>query len=676
MPLIKKTLLILCCSLFVCQSVLAQLAITYPIPRMVVQRNQSNTATLYVAGTFSIPIDRIETRLVPTTIANRVSVDWTLLEDQPKNGFYQGSIVAPAGLFRLEVRGIRDEKTISSAFISTVGIGEVFVVAGQSNAMGLPNLGAKGASDRVVSFNAWNRFWNKNDALESSDKPFPTPTFSTLSATSLVYPTGETAWCWGELGDYIADRYSVPVAFFNVAIPATVAENWSNTAGGLPAKNIFNSTIWPFLQPYSNLRNTLQYYNSQFGIRAILWHHGESDAVPLKTPMEAYKQDIQYLIDRSREDFGRNMTWVVARSSISPAGPVPSSEIIQAQNSLIKTPNNNVWEGPNTDSIQSPRPAHGHFENILNSIQGISEYAASWKKQLNDKFFKESAPHQPQQFLRTGLIPSEIPAGTTFSVPYTLSGFSTKPDVSIQLLNGKGLFVAEIGRDKGNYAARVYLPDTLSKGQYFLRVVATNPFMTGAQSTPFQVTAPNSLINPFLDVQIEQGETTTSVHWLTAQEPAGSRFFIERRDNSGTYQSIGTTMAATDNQLSHLYSFIDLIKHTDEDSYRIRLEQPNGLVQFSKKIVLASKDESLFQPAVYPNPSDGTNLTVSLPRSGQWNFLLTNMNGQIVWQQSNIAISATHTTTISLTSGLATGLYILQLQNADQYYTKQLLIRR
>lgn len=61
-------------------------------------------------------------------------------------------------MLRLEVRGIRDGKTVSSAIISAVGIGEVFVIAGQSNAMGLPKLGAKGASDRVVAFNAWNRF--------------------------------------------------------------------------------------------------------------------------------------------------------------------------------------------------------------------------------------------------------------------------------------------------------------------------------------------------------------------------------------------------------------------------------------------------------------------------------------------------------------------------------------
>lgn len=99
-----------------------------------------------------------------------------------------------------------------------------------------------------ASFNAWNRFWNKNDVLESADQPFPHPTFTPLADTSLVFPTGQTAWCWGELGDHLADRYGVPVAFFNAAIPATVAENWSRTAAGQEAVNIFNSKLWSTLR--------------------------------------------------------------------------------------------------------------------------------------------------------------------------------------------------------------------------------------------------------------------------------------------------------------------------------------------------------------------------------------------------------------------------------------------
>ena len=669
-----KTLFILSYCLLNSSFVVAQLTITYPIARMVVQRNQENKATLYVAGLFSVPVDRIEARLVPILATSRVYVDWTTVQERPQGGFFQGSIVAPAGSFRLEVRGLRNDKTVSSAFVSSVGIGEVFVIAGQSNAMGIPNLGAKGASERVVVFNAWNRFWNKDNALESSDKPFPTPVFSTLSATSLVFPTGETAWCWGELGDNLADRYNVPVAFFNVAIPATVAENWSNSAQGTPAKNIFNSTIWPFLQPYSNLRNTLQYYNSQFGIRAILWHHGESDAMPLHTPMDTYRQDIQFLIDRSRLDFGRTMTWVIARCSITPASPTPSPDIRQAQTLLTQTLGNYVWAGPDTDTIQSPRPTHGHFENSQNGIQGISEYATAWKKNLSDQFFRESQPHQPQQFIQTGLVPSEIPAGSFINVPYETIGYADHPEVVVQLLDSKGWFVAEVGRTKKNHAVQVYLPDTLRGGQYQFRVVATTPTLAGAPSLPFQLVPGNRPLNPFIDVQTEQDEATTHVHWLTTQEPAGSRFFIERRTDSELYESIGSVDALTDGQRSHLYSFTDTNQLVNQNSYRVRLERPDGLIQYSNRVVLGLDNKLFVQPALYPNPSDGTALTLKLPRSGQWTLTLTNAMGQMVWHKSVTAF-INQPVTVSPGSDLTTGLYQLELQSAEYYFTKPVLIQ-
>ncbi|CAN5389147.1 hypothetical protein BH09BAC4_BH09BAC4_11790 [soil metagenome] len=675
MILFRTTFLFLGCWLLASLPSVAQLTITYPIPRMVVQRNQENNAPLYIAGTFSIPIDRVEARLVPVSIANRLSIDWTLLQDKPQNGLYQGKIIVPAGSFRLEVRGIRDEKTVSSAVVSSVGVGEVFLIAGQSNAMGIPDLGAKGASERVVSYNAWNRFWNKDNALESSDKPFPVPTFTTLEATSLVYPTGQTAWCWGELGDHIADRYSLPVAFFNVAIPATVADNWSATADGTSAKNIFNSTIWPFLQPYSNLRNALQYYHSQFGLRAVLWHHGESDAVPLQTPTETYRKDIQHLIDRSRADFGRNMTWVVARCSISPAGPTPSPAIINAQTLLANTPNNNVWLGPYTDTIQSPRQQHGHFENIANGIQGISRFATAWNENLNDKFFKESQPSQPQQFISTGLIPSSISAGTTISVPYEAVGFASKPNVVVQLLNAQGLFIAEVGRDKGNRSVPVYLPDTLSRGLYRMRVVATSPVLAGTPTNSFLVTSVGRPINPFIEVQVEQIDSTTHVHWLTAQEPPGSRFFIERKDGSDKYQTIGTANVLNDGQFSHLYSFTDPGKPSGKNPYRIRLEQPDGQLVFSTDIILAVPGEQLPPPTVYPNPNDGTQVTMHFPKGGQWNLTLINLSGQIVWQQ-RITTLANQPATIPLAANLPVGLYSLHMQSADYRYTKQLLIQR
>ena len=683
MPLSTKRLLLLFCRFFLLilsSSARAQLSASYPLPHMVVQRDKQNKAPLYVAGLFSLPVDRVEARLIRLASVSNQPVDdqptdWTLVQDHPQNGQFRGVMIAPAGFFRLEIRGMRDKQTVSATSVSPVGVGEVFLVAGQSNAMGLPQLGAKGATDRVVSFSAWNRFYNKNDEFESSDNPFPHPTFSPLTASNLVFPTGETAWCWGELGDHIADRYNVPVAFFNVAVPATVAGNWSSTANGKTAINIFNSKPWPFLQPYSNLRNALQYYHNLFGIRAVLWHHGESDAIPLRTPLDDYRRYVQETIDHSRADFGRNLTWVIARCSISPKGPVSSTAVVGAQVQLAQTPGNNVWLGPDTDIIQLPRPEHGHFENIAGGVQGLSIYAEAWNRNLTDAFFEQSQPHQPRQFIQTGLVPSEIPAGAEVGVPFETLGFTAPTPVVVQLLNERGWYVAEVGKGWSNAPLRVKLPDTLSTGQYRMRVVATAPILAGVPSSSFRVTASGRDIRPFIDVQSERTDSTVRVYWLTAQEPVNSRFSIERRDDAGIFQPVGSLAPPTDGQLSHLYGFKDPVARSGDNVYRIRLEPPSGRVQFSNDMVLGLPNEPGRVPLVYPNPNDGRELTLRLPRSGIWTCHLRDAAGRLVWQQT-VSATADQPLTTPLPATLTNGLHTLHLLRDGQQHTQRLLIKR
>lgn len=680
MPLSTQRLLLLSGWILLSPSAWAQLSVSYPLPRLVIQRDRQNQAPLYVAGLFSRPVDRVEARLVrltsaPSQAIDDRSADWTLVQDHPQNGQFRGVITAPAGFFRLEVRGVRNNQTVSATSVPQVGVGEVFLVAGQSNATGLPQLGAKGATDRVVSFNAWNRFWNKNDVFESSDNPFPHPTFSSLAATNLIFPTGETAWCWGELGDQIADRYNVPVAFFNVAMPATVAESWSTTANGKPAINIFNSKAWPFLQPYSNLRNALHYYHNLFGIRAVLWHQGESDAIPLRTPQDDYRRYVQDVIDHSRADFGRNLTWVVAQCSISPKGPIPSTAVVGAQVQLAQTPGNNVWLGPNSDLIQSPRPEHGHFENIAGGIQGISTYADAWNRNLTDAFFEQSQPHQPRQFIQTGLVPSEIPVGTEVGVTIETLGFTAPTPVVVQLLNERGWYVSGLGKGWSNAPVRVKLPDTLSTGMYRLRVVATAPVLAGVPSLPFRVTASGRDIRPFIDVQTERIDSTVRVYWLSAQEPPNSRFRVERRDDTGIFQPVGSLETPTDGQLSHLYAFQDPVARSGDDVYRIRLELPNGRVQFSNDVVLALANEPGRVPLIYPNPNDGRELTLRLPRSGVWTYQLRDLVGRLVWQQT-VSAPVNQPLTTPLPTTLTNGIYTLHLLRDGQHHAQRLLIKK
>ncbi|GAB3991137.1 hypothetical protein GCM10028807_20480 [Spirosoma daeguense] len=651
----------------------AQLEIIYPTARIVIQRGTDNKASLFIAGTYALPVDRIEARVLSVTASMGQSADWQVITPSPQNGIFQGTLRVSGGLYRLEVRGLRQQRVMMQSAVERVGVGEVFLVAGQSNAMGLPDLGSKGASERVVSINGTNTFLNSDNVMVSADKPFAPPVLSPLRATNLVFPMGESAWCWGDLGDAIADKHNVPVAFFNVGFPGTVAENWSYTAHGQTATNIFTSKSWPFLQPYANLRNTLQYYHSQLGIRAVLWHHGESDAVPYNTPLDEYRRLIQDLIDQSRQDFGQNMPWVVARCSITPSGPVSSTAIIGAQNALIKTPGNNVWAGPDTDTIQTPRPTHGHFENIAGGKQGLTEFGLSWHRSMTDQFYNSTKPIQPQQFLRIGLLPSQIPVGKEVLVPYDQMGYSAKPDVAVQLLNQTSTFVTNVSAVASNNTLRVRLPDTLRTGLYQLRIIAKSPVLPSAPSALFRVVGAGQPLNPLRDVQAETDGNTIHIHWQSAQEPPGSRFVIERSEGRDQYVSIGSVASATDGLPYHLYSFTSPDSQTATGTYRIRLDLPDGTSVYNPDAFITGNAEPLPKPQIFPNPSNGKTLTVQLPESGQWQLSLINIAGQRINQQmvtatANVAVSVAFDTLLS------EGMYLIQLTYRDHVHTQRLLV--
>lgn len=652
---------------------LAQLEVVYPISRMVVQRNNNNKAQLTIAGTYSVPVDRIEVRLRSVSKKNPYQSDWMLLQANPQHGVFQGAITADGGWYILDVRGLREGRMVSMAQVDRVGVGEIFLISGQSNAMGVPNLGAKSASERVVSFDANNTFYNKNDVLEAPDGPFPVPVFTQLLDRSSVFPGGSTSWSWGELGDLIADRFDVPVAFFNASWPATVAENWSATAKGNSTMNIYVSKIWPYLQPYSNLRNSLLYLHSQFGIRTIIWHHGESDSNTLRTSTDEYRRLVQDLIDGSRRDFAKGLTWMISRNSVGHIFPDPVLSIVNAQNQLIQAPGNNVWPGPDTDGVQKPRPSHGHFENVKNGTQGLTQFARAWNEALTDDFFKKSQVILPAGFIRTGLIPAEVPAGAELVVPFTQTGLDNNADFAVHLVDSKGYFIQELGRSKSS-PIRLRLPASLDAGTYRLRVVAAKPVLPGVPSTPFRIVASGKPFRTMLDAQVETVGVMTEISWLTAQEPLNGYFVVERLDSQGQYQPLGQVQTRADGALHHLYTFVDKEPLEGANKYRVRHELPSGTVQYSAEMI-SSPMGDVSEPFLFPNPTNGENLSIRFPESGSWEITLLDLTGKIRWQQSVLAI-ANRVVPLSLPTDLMDGAYLMQLHNETHRTTRKLIIHR
>ena len=294
----------------------AQLQVTFPVSRAVFQRGTNGRGTFSIAGSYYQAVDQIQARVTP--IQGGTATDWVTIQTNPQGGNFLGSFTANGGWYRLEVRAVRGGNQIgNSATVDRVGVGEVFILSGQSNAQGIDNPIPSGQiepEDRVNTVN-----YDNSLSHSLNDPPFPNIT----KMPSGVYYSlrGVGSWAWGWLGNQIANRFNVPVLFINTAFAGTDIESWRASANGERATNIFcrecpgDDKFYPVGMPYGNLKLGLQYYASLFGVRSVLWMQGETDNTPLGTSSDEYKGKLKYVIEKSRNDTGKELTWVVSQTS-------------------------------------------------------------------------------------------------------------------------------------------------------------------------------------------------------------------------------------------------------------------------------------------------------------------------------------------------------------------------
>ncbi len=402
----KNKVILLGIGMFIGSPVWGQLSITFPFDGAVFQRSTSNNATITIAGSYVGAVERIEARLTP--VAGGTGIGWSGIDYNPRNGIYTGSLSGvTGGWYTLEVRSILFNNVITTVSLSRVGVGEVFVIAGQSNVQGVENHGHKASLDAQgrVKYIDWV-LPCPDGICQNAEPPFPViATLTNAGQGVRLSPNGSTSWAWGELGDALMNRFNVPVLFFNAAAGGSSVGNWSRSADGLFSPNVFAGFLYAGNAdfPYYYLRKALNYYASMFGVRAVLWHQGESDALKNRnedpndnTSAAEYRDSLNYVISRSRSNSNKTLlSWVVAQGSYwldAGGGPGTDSEVISGQNLTIN-PANNIFAGPNSDNIQIPRPDGVHLENVTGGIQGISELASGWNTFLDNTFFATSTPY-------------------------------------------------------------------------------------------------------------------------------------------------------------------------------------------------------------------------------------------------------------------------------------------
>ena len=345
-----------------------RVAITTPVEMQVVQRTTREMGVLDVSGTVVAPAGCV---VEASVVGEGVGERWVALSDLKEGqGSYRGVISVPSGgWYRLRVRVRRDAEILTEGQVAKVGVGEVFVVAGQSNSANHGEERLKVKTGRVTAFNG--RGW------QVADDPQP----GASGGGGSFVPA---------FADAMTERFGVPVGLVAVGSGGTSVREW------LPAGSRFTN-------PPTVLGNVVKMESGEWesrgglhanlvarlkglgapGFRAVLWHQGESDANQADRSRTLvgglYTRYLGDVIRSARDAAGWEMPWFVAQVSYHTPDDPGSEDIRLAQAALWRE--GVALEGPDTDALTGPM-RDGGGKGVHFSGDGQRAHGRLWAEKV------------------------------------------------------------------------------------------------------------------------------------------------------------------------------------------------------------------------------------------------------------------------------------------------------
>lgn len=229
-----------------------------------------------------------------------------------------------------------------ATYVQRVGVGEVFIVAGQSNVAGWSESLFLGSSEgvRLGTLGDGRIQWRRADDPQ------------------VVFGGGSV---WPIVGQELSARTGLPVGFINVAHGGSSIREWQK--GG---------------RLYARLLKALKATRPHY-VRAILWAQGESDS---DLTGEQYAHYLSVLIEGINEDLQSGqytVPWLVARSSYNKGkvsdGPSDGVDAV-VQSGLAQS-------GPDTDLLG---PEYREADNLHFNAAGTRAAAALWTEVLMEDY--------------------------------------------------------------------------------------------------------------------------------------------------------------------------------------------------------------------------------------------------------------------------------------------------
>lgn len=361
----------------------ATLTLTAPLDYQVTQREKGDRGRIILGGNLA-GAEVGDAVLKGRIIANGKAGEWQKLPAHFKDTAFEARMEAPSGgWYRLEVRAVSGGRVFTDAAVEHVGVGEVFVVAGQSNSANHGEEKQSTKTGKVATFDG-KRWQLAND---------PQPGASGNGGSFLP-----------PFGDAIAQRFAVPVGFIACGIGATSVREWLPKGTRFPNPPTLTGRVrqlpngeWESNGQAFEMLLTRMKQMGPHGFRAVLWHQGESDANqqdPTRTlPGNLYREYLARVIRQSRRAIGWEAPWFVAQVSYHVPGDEASPDIRAAQASLWK--DGIALAGPDSDALKGDLRENGG-KGVHFSGPGLREHAAGWVEKVAPWLEQQQAMQRPR----------------------------------------------------------------------------------------------------------------------------------------------------------------------------------------------------------------------------------------------------------------------------------------
>ena len=348
--------------------------ITRPRPFEVIQRDgfvpnrshihaiggpQLGSAQVEIQAEFpAVAGERFQYRLVKLHSREEKVAPWQPVEmKRDDKQQVSAAVQIPAGgWYRLELRQLEAENQRNLASMEPFGVGEVFLIAGQSYAAGHNDelQRVEDPLERVVAYDAVKRAW------QVAHDPQPN--------------VGDGGTIWPPMGDSLLIFWEVPIGLVNVAVAATSSRQW---------------------MPGTELYEKIAEAGTEIGnFRAVLWQQGESDVIE-KVTTDTYVKNLTTIRSSLAKKWEFEPQWLLAKSTLHPQvynNPAGEAEIRAAIAQLWTQPG--FRPGPDTDILAGENRggpgSRRHFSRLGQRRAAQLWFAAVWHE-------FHTAPSIPEQ---------------------------------------------------------------------------------------------------------------------------------------------------------------------------------------------------------------------------------------------------------------------------------------